>query len=60
MSGILIVDSYHHFVHYQAMLRKMLEALEPGGRLVIADYSFAEHRMQERADLCLMTAVKPK
>ena len=39
LSGILIVDSYHHFTNFEAMLKKMREALETGGRLVIADYS---------------------
>jgi len=30
------------------MLEKILQALKPGGRLVIADYSFGEHRKQTR------------
>jgi predicted methyltransferase len=50
LSAILVVDSYHHFTNCQAMLKKMLQALEPGGRLVIADYSLVEHRTRSRAD----------
>lgn len=50
LSGILIVDSYHHFTNFQAMLAKLREALQPGGRLVIADYSLAEHRTRPRAE----------
>jgi ubiquinone/menaquinone biosynthesis C-methylase UbiE len=50
LAAILIVDSYHHFTNYQTMLKKMREALTPGGRLVIADYSLAEHRTQNRMD----------
>jgi len=48
LSAALIVDTYHHFANYQAMLEKILQALKPGGRLVIADYSFGEHRKQTR------------
>jgi ubiquinone/menaquinone biosynthesis C-methylase UbiE len=47
-SAAVIVDTYHHFANYQAMLEKILQALKPGGRLVIADYSFGEHRKQTR------------
>lgn len=44
LTAILIVDSYHHFfTNYQAILTKTHEALEPGGRFVIADYNLAEH-----------------
>jgi ubiquinone/menaquinone biosynthesis C-methylase UbiE len=47
---VLIVDSYHHFTNYPAMLDKILHTLKPGGRLAIADYSATEHRSQARAD----------
>ena len=50
LAAVLIVDSYHHFTNYTAMLDKIRHALKPGGRLVIADYSFIEHRSQARAD----------
>jgi ubiquinone/menaquinone biosynthesis C-methylase UbiE len=46
LSVVLIVDSYHHFTNYPAMLDKILHALKPGGRLAIADYSSTEHRSQ--------------
>ena len=48
LSAALIVDTYHHFTNHEAMLDKILHALKPGGRLVIADYSFGEHRKQPR------------
>jgi ubiquinone/menaquinone biosynthesis C-methylase UbiE len=35
---ILMVDVYHEFQQPQAMLRKMREALKPGGRLVLLEY----------------------
>lgn len=35
---MLLVDVYHEFAHPQAMLRKMREALKPGGRLVLLEY----------------------
>ena len=50
LAAVLIVDSYHHFTNYPAMLAKILHALKPGGRLVIADYSSKDHRSQARAD----------
>jgi predicted methyltransferase len=48
LSAALIVDTYHHFTNHEVMLGKILQALKPGGRLVIADYSFGEHRKQPR------------
>lgn len=33
LAAVLIVDSYHHFTAYPAMLDKILHALKPGGRL---------------------------
>jgi ubiquinone/menaquinone biosynthesis C-methylase UbiE len=59
LAGILIVDTYHHFTNYQTMLKKMLNALEPGGRLVIADFSLAEHRIQPRADQVKLHEIDP-
>ena len=35
---ILLVDVYHEFQAPQQMLRKMREALKPGGRLVLLEY----------------------
>ncbi|MBI3698042.1 MAG: methyltransferase domain-containing protein [Acidobacteria bacterium] len=37
LDGALIVDSYHEMPQYEAMLRRIREALKPGGRLVILD-----------------------
>jgi ubiquinone/menaquinone biosynthesis C-methylase UbiE len=59
LDAILVVDSYHHFTNYQAMLVKILHALKPGGRLIIADYSFAEHRAQARADQVKLHEIDP-
>ena len=50
LAVVLIVDSYHHFTNYPAMLEKILHELKPGGRLAIADYSSTEHRGLPRAD----------
>jgi predicted methyltransferase len=60
LETVLIVDSYHHFTNYQAMLEKILHALKPGGRLIIADYSFAEHRAQPRADQLKLHEIDPE
>jgi ubiquinone/menaquinone biosynthesis C-methylase UbiE len=35
---ILMVDVYHEFAKPQAMLRKMREALKPGGRMVLLEF----------------------
>jgi predicted methyltransferase len=48
LSAALIVDTYHHFSNQEVMLEEILQALKPGGRVVIADYSFGEHRTQPR------------
>lgn len=37
VDAALLVNTYHHFDHPQAMLAGLLEALRPGGRLVIID-----------------------
>src|SRR5207244_11307211 len=34
----LLVDVYHEFSHPQAMLRRIHEALKPGGRMVLLEY----------------------
>lgn len=50
LAAILVVDTYHHFEQVQPMLNRMLHALKPSGRLVIADYTRAEDRSLARAD----------
>ena len=42
------------------MLRHILRSLEPGGRLVIADYSLPEHRSQTRADQLKIHEIDPE
>jgi len=59
LDAVLVVDSYHHFSNYEGMLDKILHSLKPGGRLVIADYSFAEHRAQPRADQIKLHEIAP-
>ncbi len=34
----LLVDVYHEFAHPQQMLRRIREALKPGGRLVLIEF----------------------
>jgi hypothetical protein len=41
------------------MLEKIFQALKPGGRLVITDYSFREHRTQPRADQLKLHEIDP-
>jgi predicted methyltransferase len=59
LAAVLIVDSYHHFTNHQAMLEKIFQALKPGGRLVITDYSFREHRTQPREDQLKLHEIDP-
>src|SRR5438105_1663816 len=59
LSAVLIVDSYHHFTNYAAMLTKILHALKPGSRMGIADYSFKDHRTQPRADQLKLHEIDP-
>jgi ubiquinone/menaquinone biosynthesis C-methylase UbiE len=39
LDAILVVDTYHEMTHYEAMLARMYQALSPGGRLVILDFT---------------------
>ncbi|MBO0720394.1 MAG: methyltransferase domain-containing protein [Blastocatellia bacterium] len=60
LDAVLVVDAYHHFSNYEGMLDKILHSLKPGGRLVIADYSFAGHRAQSRADQLKLHEIAPE
>lgn len=46
---VLVVNAYHEFIEYDAMLKGMLRALKPGGRLGIIDAAGEEKRT--RAEL---------
>jgi ubiquinone/menaquinone biosynthesis C-methylase UbiE len=59
LAAVLVVDSYHHFTNHTMMLQKIRNALKPGGRLVIADYSFTEHRSRPRADQLKLHEIDP-
>ena len=59
LAVVLIVDSYHHFTNYPAMLEKIRNELKPGGRLAIADYSSAEHRSLPRVDQLKLHEIDP-
>lgn len=39
LDAVLVVDAYHEMTQHQAMLERMREALVPGGRLVMLDFS---------------------
>jgi ubiquinone/menaquinone biosynthesis C-methylase UbiE len=47
---ILMVDVYHEFSEPQAMLRRMREALKPGGRLVLLEYRKEDPSIPIRPD----------
>ncbi len=47
---ILMVDVYHEFAQPQAMLRRMREALKPGGRLVLLEYRKEDPSIPIRPD----------
>jgi ubiquinone/menaquinone biosynthesis C-methylase UbiE len=36
--AILVRDAYHHFTHPEEMVRSLMAALKPGGRLAIIDF----------------------
>lgn len=42
MDAILMVNTYHHFHPHQPMLASLLDALKPGGELVIVDFDRIE------------------
>jgi len=59
LAAVLVVDSYHHFSQYQPMSERILQALKPGGRFVIADYSLPDHRSRLRADQLKIHEIDP-
>ena len=59
LSSALVVNSWHHFVEYPQMARQILHALRPGARLVLADYSLPEHRIQSRAEQVKIHEIDP-
>ena len=60
LAAVLVVDTYHHFTNYRAMLARIRDALKPGGRLVIADYSFREHRSRSRTEQLQLHEIDPE
>lgn len=53
LDAVLVVNAYHEMTEYEAMLAGMLDALKPGGRLVILDHipsDPSESRRQQTAD----------
>ena len=60
LAAVLVVDTYHHFANHKEMLEKIFDSLKPGGRLVIADYSFAEHRALPRAEQLKSHEIDPE
>lgn len=47
---ILMVDVYHEFSEPQAMLRRLRDALKPGGRLVLLEYRAEDPRVPIRPE----------
>ena len=60
LAAVLVVNTYHHFTDYESMLKQIFSSLKPGGRFVIADYSFADHRSQSRADQLKIHEIDPE
>jgi ubiquinone/menaquinone biosynthesis C-methylase UbiE len=53
LDAVLVVNAYHEMTEYEAMLAGMLDALKPGGRLVMLDHipsDPSESRGQQTAD----------
>ena len=59
LSAALVVDTYHHFTHYDEMDQKLFQALRPNGRLVIADYSLGSNRNQPRSSQMKVHGISP-
>jgi predicted methyltransferase len=59
LDAALIVDSYHEFADPGAMLEHVFRALKPGGRIVIAEYSFAGRRVLSREDQVKQHEISP-
>lgn len=60
LAAVLVVNTYHHFSQQEAMLKQIFQALKPGGRLVIADYSLPNHRIQSRVDQLKIHEIDPE
>lgn len=60
LSGVLVVDAYHHFTQFREMNKRMFDALLPGGRIVIADYSLPANRASSRSAQVKMHEISPQ
>jgi len=60
LAAVLVMNTYHHFARCESMLEQILHSLKPGGRLVIGDYSLAEHRSQSRAEQLKIHEIDPE
>jgi len=59
LAAVLVMNAYHHFTRYEAMLKSIFGSLKPGGRLVIGDYSLADHRGRSRSDQLKIHEIDP-
>jgi len=59
LAAVLVMNTYHHFIHHEPMLEHVFRSLKTGGRLVIGDYSLPEHRTQPRADQLKIHEIDP-
>ena len=60
LAAVLVVNAYHHFEKYRPMCEQILQSLQPGGRLVIADYSLPAYRQKTRADQLKIHEIDPE
>jgi len=60
LDAALMVDAYHEIVPYREMLAHILEALKPGGRLVVVDNMPRKTRSRPRADQVRNHVISPE
>ena len=60
LDGAVVLNSYHEFTDYKAMLQGIKRALRPGGLLVLVDNAAGRGWFTERADQASHHAIDPK
>ena len=49
---MIIADVYHEIEHPKVVLSRVMQALKPGGLLIVVDYLKAALRTNSRRDQC--------
>ena len=60
LDGVLMVITYHEIADYEAMLKRVMESLKPGGRFVVVEMTPHKTLTRPRADQIKNHVISPE